>query len=314
MSEVPGFDRRAIRRAFGAAAGRYLERARLQREVEAELLARVDALYRAAPQCGGSTRSQGAWQPHAPRRILDLGCGPGRASAALRRRFRGSQVLALDLALPMLREARRRGGWLRPVLPLCADASALPLVSASIDLVFSSLCIQWCSDLDALLSGLRRVLRPGGMLLLASFGPATLWELRAAWAHCDGRPRVSPFVDILELGDALLRHGFRNPVLDRDERRTQYPSARALMHELKAIGAGNHLGERPRGLTSPRLLAQVEAVYAERADAQGRIPATWEIVQVLAWAPEEGQPIREAGGSETARFSIDRLRGSRIRR
>ena len=78
----------------------------------------------------------------------------------------------------------RGGGWRqvlhKPVDLLCADARALPLAAGSVDVVFSSLCLQWIEDLPAVFAGFRRVLKHGGLLLVYSFGPDTLVELRAA--------------------------------------------------------------------------------------------------------------------------------------
>ncbi|MHB8678230.1 MAG: methyltransferase domain-containing protein, partial [Rudaea sp.] len=156
------FDPRQIRRAFGRAAKTYTRNAALQRKIEARLIERLEYF---------SDR---------PLRVLDVGCGPGHGSALLRKRFRSAQVIALDLALPMLQ--RVRPGWRRPLARVCADASALPLPDASIDVLFSNLCIQWIGELPVLFAEFRRVLRPGGYLAFSTFGPDTLHELRAAWA------------------------------------------------------------------------------------------------------------------------------------
>ena len=140
--------------------------------------------------------------------MLDVGCGPGRGSDALRKRFASAQVIALDLALPMLRKLKP--GWRRPLARVCADARALPLPDASIDVLFSNLCVQWIDDLPALFDEFRRVLRPGGYLALSTFGIDTLHELRAAWAAADCAPHVSAFAHIAQVGDALMAAGFRD--------------------------------------------------------------------------------------------------------
>ncbi len=283
----PPFDSRQIRRAFGRVAASYREHAVLQREVEDRLLERMIYVERA------------------PQRVLDVGAGPGRAAALLRKRFKDAEVIALDLALPMLREARRAGGWFRRLPVVCADACALPLPEASIDVLFSSLCIQWIDDLPALFAEFRRVLRPGGFLALATFGTGTLVELRAAWAEVDRTPHVSGFVDVMQLGDAMLAAGFRDPVLDADRFTLTYREASGLMRDLKAIGATNADARRARGLTGKQRLARVAAAY-EPFRRDGLLPATYEVLYAHAWGPDPGQPRRHRGG-EIASFPADRI-------
>src|SRR5690606_1264133 len=180
----------------------------------------------------------------APSDILDLGSGPGTAALELRRRWPKARVLAIDVALPMLRQLAPKRGWnplQRPIDRICADARALPLADGSLDLVFSNLCLQWVEDLDALFAGLRRVLRPGGLLLVSTFGPETLVELREAFGEADERAHVSPFADIAGFGDALMRAGFRDPVLDREVEVHRHADMGELMRGLRGIGATNAL-------------------------------------------------------------------------
>jgi len=285
----PPFDTHQVQRAFARAARSYDAHAVLQHEVEQRLLERLD--YVATP----------------PTRALDLGCGPGRAALAMRARWKSAQVVALDLAAPMLRLLKP--GWLRPIQRVNADARALPLADASVDVLFSNLCVQWIEDLPALFDECRRVLRPGGYLAFSTFGPDTLHELRAAWAAVDRAPHVSAFVDIARVGDALVHAGFRDPVLDAEHFKLTYNDAFALMRELKAIGATNADAHRVRGLTArARLRAVADAYEAYRTD--GVLPATYEVIYAHAFAPDPGQP-RRRGGAEIASFPIERLRGSR---
>lgn len=281
------FDRSQVRRAFSRAARSYDAAAGLQHAVEAHLLESLDYLGQ-----------------QSPRFVLDLGCGPGTAAAAMQRRWPKARVLALDLALPMLRASRQGDRWhplRRSVQQVCADVRALPLAEASVDVVFSNLCLQWIDDLPPVFAGLRRVLRPGGLLLVSTFGPDTLHELRDAFAQADAVPHVSPFAGIAQFGDALMAAGFRDPVLDRETTVTAYPDLPALMRELRAMGATNALQARRHTLTGKARFARAAHAYATQGGAEGRLPATWETITAMAWAPAPGAPIRE-GGMEVARF------------
>ena len=299
---VPLFDAKQVRRAFSRSAASYDAAAQLQHAVEARLLESLDYL------------DDPALQREPPQRVLDLGCGTGRASIAMQKRWPKAQIVSLDLALPMLRQARgtsaRSMGWLsnpfaRKPAQVCADARALPLAEASVDVLFSNLCVQWVEDLDALFAGFRRVLKPNGLLLVSTFGPETLWELRDAFAHADAAPHVSPFADIAGFGDALVRAGFRQPVLDREEETTHYPDLPALMRELRAIGATNALASRRHTLTGRSRFATAASAYETHRDAQG-LPATWETITAMAWAPEAGTPLRE-GDVDVASIPLSRI-------
>lgn len=292
-----GFDARQVRRAFSRAAPGYDAAAALQRDVEADLLESLEfwpAKYR---------------DSRLPQRVLDLGSGTGRGAMALRERWPKAQVLAIDLALPMLREARRQERWnplRRGIDRICADARALPLPADSVDVLFSNLCLQWVEDQPAVLAGFRRVLRPGGLLLVSTFGTDTLHELRHAFAQADAAPHVSPFVAIAELGDILVAAGFRDPVVDRDIHETVYPDLPALMRELRAIGATNALRGRRHTLTGKARFQHAAEVYASEFGTANGLPATWETVTAMAWAPEAGAPIRQ-GGEEIVTFPASRI-------
>ena len=235
----------------------------------------------------------------APARILDAGCGTGHAGPALLRRYRGSALVALDLAPAMLAAARRRRRWLQRLDAVCADAAALPLCDASVDLVFSNLMLQWCNEPDRVFAEFRRVLRPGGLLLFSTFGPDTLRELRAAWQAADGHTHVSRFVDMHDLGDALLRAGLAEPVMDAEHLTLTYDDLHGLMRDLKSMGAHNATEGRSRGLTGRRRLARVVAHY-ETLRRDGRLPATWEIVYGHAWAPARAATRAANPGGESA--------------
>jgi malonyl-CoA O-methyltransferase len=286
-----GLDARHVRHAFARAAQTYEAHAVLQAEVASRLLDRLDGI------------------DLQPKRILDAGSGPGLGASALAQRFPDTEVIALDIAPPMLRAAAARARGSHPFTRVAADVQALPLLDGAFDLVHSNLCVQWCDDPGLAIAEFARVLRPGGLLLFTTFGPGTLYELRNAFAKADATPHVSRFIDMHDIGDALLTTGFRDPVLERDDFTLTYADALSLMRELRAIGATNADAKRQRTLTGKAHLRRVVDAY-EAFRVGGVLPATYEVVYAQAFAPLPGQPRRTPGG-EVASFPIERLRGSR---
>ncbi len=266
-------DTRRVRQSFGRAAKRYDAAARLQADVRQEHLARLD-LVRLSPAL-----------------VLDVGAGTGAACAELKLRYRKARVVALDVATGMLREARRRQTLFRRFDRVCGDAARLPLRTASVDLLFSNLVLHWCNDPEEAFREFRRVLRPGGLLSFTSFGPDTLRELRQAWTAADDRTHVSRFIDMHDLGDAMVRAGLAEPVLDVDRYVLGYPEVHDLMRELKAMGARNATAGRPRSLTGQGSLRRMTLAY-EDLRRDGVLPATFEVVYGQAWGPtgERRQP------------------------
>jgi SAM-dependent methyltransferase len=193
---------------------------------------------------------------------------------------------------------------------VAADEEALPFADASLDLVVSGLALQLVNDLPGTLVQIRRALKPDGLLLAALLGGETLWELRQAWLAAEAEvtggasPRVAPFADVRDLGALLQRAGFALPVVDAETVTVTYASPRALMRELKGMGASNMLAARHRRPVTRGLLARAEAIYAERfAGAGGRVAATFEILTLTAWAPDASQPKPLRPGSAQARLA-----------
>lgn len=237
--------------------------------------------------------------------ILDLGAATGRGSRELLKRFRGARLVSLDASLPMLRAARRSRSRFARIAELQGDAARLPLSDDSFDMVWSNLLLPWQGDPAAVFREVARVLSPGGVFLFSSLGPDSLRELRDAWAGDDDPHHVHPHWDMHDLGDALMRSGLTDPVLDVDPLNVRYRSARELFRDLSAVGARNCLRARRKGLTGRRRFAQM----TERLAASGAesFDISLELIYGHAWAPV-GRP----GGGGEVRISaaaIGRRRG-----
>lgn len=266
--------------SFHRAARDYDASAFLQKEVGERLLERMDLMA------------------NVPARILDVGCGTGRPTRELQKLYPRAQVVGVDLAPGMLKMAAKKQPFFRwqgkKADFVCAEASQLPLADASCDLIYASLILQWCEDLDATLLEWRRLLKPHGLLLFSTLGPDTLKELRAAWSAVDGYNHVNRFLDMHDVGDALIRAGFVEPVMDVEHITLTYEHATGLMRDLKTIGAHNVTAGRRRGLMGRGRLKAFSDAY-ERFRDRGRLPATYEVVYGTAWAPKF-MPTAALGG------------------
>jgi malonyl-CoA O-methyltransferase len=229
-----------------------------------------------------------------PTRILDAGCGTGHASHALMQKYPDAHVLSLDFSMNMLRKTRalnssilqktKRFLGFNKQSYLCADLEKLPLADASIDMFWSNLAIQWSNDLDAVFADIHRVMKTEGLFMFSTLGPDTLKELRTA-SKVDGESvRVSRFLDMHDIGDALVRAGFSAPVLDVERITLTYDDVISVMRDLKSIGAHNAADGRSRGLQGRGFLKQLTENY-EHFRKDGKLPATFEVVYGHAWKP-----------------------------
>lgn len=265
-------DREQMRRAFERAAAGYDRSAVLQQEVGRRLAERLNLLT------------------IKPRRILDLGTGTGDGLATLITKYPAAEIMALDIAEGMLQQARKKlTFWQRlrhKVKFIGGMAESLPFADKSFDMVISNLALQWCEDLPQVFSELRRILAPGGVVLFTTFGPDSLKELRSAWLQVDSNVHIHQFIDMHDIGDAMLRAALAEPVMDMEIITVTYDDAWQIMRDLKSIGAHNVAQDRPRHLTGKQRLQKVVTCYDEYRIG-GKLPVTYEIVYGHAWAAEE---------------------------
>ena len=285
MSDALAVDKRLVRRAFERAAAGYDAAAVLQNEVCRRMLARLEYI-----------RLE-------PTTILDAGSGTGNAVAGLMARYPAARVIALDLAFAMAHRARARRPWWRALFQrsgarlaaVCGDIEQLPLAPACAGMIWSNLALQWSNEPQRAFAELHRVLAPGGLLMFSTFGPDTLKELRDAFRSVDRYTHVHRFIDMHDVGDALIACGFADPVMDMEILTLTYADVRELMRDLKAIGAHNVTRGRPATLTGKSQLAKVAQNY-EAARRDGRLPATFEVIYGHAWKPQPrlsptGRPV-----------------------
>jgi malonyl-CoA O-methyltransferase len=263
-------DKKQVRRAFSRAAQHYDAAAVLQREVCVRMLEKLDIV-----------KIQ-------PARVLDVGSGTGWGTRQLGERYPKADVTALDISIGMLQHARGTSSWWKKLFAgkresyLCADVEALPIASGSVDMVWSNLALQWCNDLPATFAELQRVIKVDGLLMFSSFGVDTLQELRTAFHGVDGYNHLSRFADMHDIGDMLVNAGFADPVMEMERITLTYDDVRAVMQDLKSIGAHNATAGRAPGMMGKAAWRRVTENY-DKLRRDGKLPATFEIIYGHAW-------------------------------
>jgi SAM-dependent methyltransferase len=278
------FDRHAVRAHRDRAASRLPEHDFLFREVADRLTDRLADVTRKFP------------------RALDLGCHGGEIAAALSGQGGVETLVQCDLSPAM---ARRAGG-----LALAADEEALPFGAHAFDLVLSNLSLHWVNDLPGALAQIRYCLKPDGLFLATLLAGETLNELRGSLIEAElavaggVSPRVSPVADMRDLAGLLQRAGFALPVVDSDSIAVTYADPFRLMQDLRGMGETNAVAARSRSPSRRALFLEAAARYRDaHGDADGRVPATFQVVYLTAWAPHESQQKPLRPGSATSRLA-----------
>jgi len=265
MSEPDFYVNKSLsRRAFEKAALAYDEAAVLQREVATRLVERLEYMLLE------------------PAVVLDAGVGTGYCTLDLVQRYPAAKIVALDIASAMLQQTRIKLEKEKNISYLASDVENIALADNSIDLIVSSLTVQWCNDFNKAFAEFNRVLKPGGCILFSSFGPDALKELRHCWYKVDSDHHVNSFIDMHHVGDALLQAGFEDPVMDNETITITYNDVYQIMRDLKTIGAHNVLNGRRHSLTGKKRLQAMVAEY-ETFRSDGVLPMSYEIVYGHAW-------------------------------
>lgn len=261
MTVAVSLDKEKVRDSFAAAARDYDGSAELQRRVGLELMRRFPI---------GSPSGV----------VLDVGCGTGFLTQLLASTAAEHRLIALDLALPMLQMSRCKYPRM-PVHYLCADAENLPFLSESVTQIYSNLALQWAQELAASIAGFKRVLRPGGQLVFSTFGPATLSELKTAWAEVDDYQHVNDFHAMDDIEAFLRQADLKMIEIDSVLYQSRYSTVQELMKELKGIGAHNvNRGRNPKPTTKAQLQRMIACYRQQMLGPE--IVASYEIIFVKA--------------------------------
>jgi len=258
MSNVIAPYKNQIRRAFDRAASTYASAAHVQGAAAQRLLA--------------FTYAQSL--PERVRHVLDAGCGTGQSLSALSTYFPQAQCVALDFSAAMLAHAARAAC---APLPVCANIEHLPLADASIDFYWSSLVFQWCSP-EATLREANRVLSPGGIAQIATLGPRTLHELRAAFSAVDDDVHVLEFTATEHWLEASRAAGL---TVQSHSQETLFDFAadlRTLLGNIKAIGARTVGSQRERRSLGRKGWQTLQSAYEAFRRPDGALPATYDLI------------------------------------
>lgn len=276
MSSPFLFDRSLLRLRRKRATPRFTAHDFLFRELNLRLLERLNDFSRTFPLA------------------LNLGAGNGLLEALPQHKPRIGTLIHSATALSPTHATR----W------IVADEEWLPFAENTFDLIVSA-ALHSVNDLPGTFTQIQRALKPDGLFLAILPGGESLKELRqsmeeAELQHTGGiSPRVHPFIDVQTAGSLLQRAGLALPVIDSETLTVSYPHPLALLHDLRGMGETNILLQRSKTpLTRTVLFNAMERYMEHYADAEGRVPATFELVTLTAWKPHasQQQPLKRGSG------------------
>ncbi len=273
---------------------------RLHRERAANLFADHDFLFR---EVGERLLERLDDVTHTFPRALDLGARTGLLAEIMGKRGGIEDLFACELSNTMAANSAHKKG-----MSCVCDEEQLPFSGGNLDLVLSNLALHWVNDLPGTFLQIRKALKPDGLLLGTMFGGDTLHELRSVLSDAEISveggisPRVSPFADIRDIGGLLQRSGFALPVVDSETITVGYNDPLKLLTDLRGMGETNAVIERRHTVMRRETLMHALALYKERfADSEGRITATFQILNFSGWAPAstQQQPLRPGTGQKS---------------
>lgn len=270
--------KKEISKAFSKQARDYEQAAKVQQEIGSRLFERLQYLK------------------ISPQRILDLGCGPGTYTKELALMYPDAHIVGVDLAQGMLLQAQTKLEIEHQCSLISADAHHLPFNSGSFDLVFSNQVVHWLYPLNLVFRELNRVMNVNACLMFSTLGPDTFNELKYAWQDVDAFAHTNDFLDMHDVGDALMAEYFVEPVMDMEPLAIHYASLNDLVHSLKVQGVKNTNNRRNPGLTGKRNWAQFCNNYEQLKTENGKYPLSYEVVYGHAW---KGVKRNTSGGVET---------------
>ena len=277
----------ALARYFSRAAHTYNQAAIIHQEVGRRLLDRLDFIN------------------FDPSVILDLGSGTGFFAAPLTEKYPKAYIIKLDIAENMLKFKNRKDIFAKD-MPVCADAEYLPLKNHSVDFIFSNCVFHWFINPQKVLSEIRRVLKPEGLLLFSTFGPDTLKELRESFSLIDPNTHVNTFIDMHHIGDMLIQRQLLEPVMDMEMITLTYPNLMGLIQDLKDTGENYVNRQESIGLSPKGTLNKLINTYEYYRTTDGLLPATFEIIYGHAWCPQN-TGLHQADENGVIHFPISDL-------
>jgi malonyl-CoA O-methyltransferase len=248
---------------------------------------------------------------HAPARWLDWWAHVGGSAAAVRAAYPQAQRIAVepDETARARSSARLPPWWSRRRWGPQAEAVVLQAAvdPAGAEMVWANMMLHACADFGAVFAAWHRALAPDGFVMFSTFGPASLRELRSLYEHKAWGPAFYPFADMHDLGDLLVHGGFADPVMDQELVTLTWSSPQAALDELRALGGNVHAGRFP-GLRTPRWRDRLLAELQRRADADGRVALSFEIVYGHALRPRARAKV-----APVATVALEDLRADLLR-
>lgn len=280
------FSQKHIIRNFNKAAALFDATAFLFSEVNARVIQRLDVI------------------PLLPKRILDCGAGTGIGTQALLKKYKKAEVISFDLSTAMLNKAKKKKFWRQKNYFVCGNADKLPFATDSFDFVYSNLMLHWCDDIQTIFAEWQRVLKPNGLLMFTALGPDSCKELFGAVHTIKPDQFVQGFIDMHDLGDALLKNQLLDPVMDIENLQINYSNAEQLLKELRAVGGRNLHPKRLKNLFGKSYYLQLVAELNKIKTRDKKIPLSMEVIYGHAWAGDVNRSINKGSHIEVPVVSI----------